>query len=82
MSGGDKAAGVNRNYWSGTTKSNNTTNAWNTNLSHGNTNNNAKTNANYVRCVRQPFGNGKSFLLVGSPKFLIVNFESLFYMKI
>lgn len=47
------ASGVNRNYWSGTTVSNNTANAWNTNLSNGNTNNNTKlTNQNYIRCVR------------------------------
>jgi len=38
--------------WSATTKSDNTTNAWNVNLSNGNTNNNGKTNANNVRCVR------------------------------
>ena len=52
MSDGTKASGVNRNYWSATTKSNNTTNAWNVNLSNGNTNNNGKTNGNNVRCVR------------------------------
>ncbi|MDD3190781.1 MAG: hypothetical protein PHI66_03775 [Candidatus Pacebacteria bacterium] len=57
-----KASGVNRNYWSGTTVSNNTGNAWNTNLSNGNTNNNGKTNTNYVRCVRFSLGNGKSFV--------------------
>ncbi|MFA5800476.1 MAG: DUF1566 domain-containing protein [Candidatus Peribacteraceae bacterium] len=51
-SDGTKASGVNRNYWSATTKSDNTTNAWNVNLSNGNTNNNGKTNANNVRCVR------------------------------
>lgn len=51
-SDGAKASGVNRNYWSATTKSDNTTNAWNVNLSNGNTNNNGKTNANNVRCVR------------------------------
>jgi hypothetical protein len=46
------------NFWSATTVSNNTQNAWNTNLNNGNTNNNNKTNgASYrVRCVR--FGNG------------------------
>ncbi|MBU2613670.1 DUF1566 domain-containing protein [Patescibacteria group bacterium] len=49
---GHITSGVNRNYWSSTTVSNNLTNAWNTNLSNGNTNNNAKINANYVRCVR------------------------------
>lgn len=43
------------NYWSSTTKSNNTNNAWNVNLNNGNTNNNDKTNStNYkVRCVRK-----------------------------
>jgi len=60
MSDEAKASGVNRNYWSATTKSDNTTNAWNVNLSNGNTNNNGKTNANNVRCVRPemntPFG--------------------------
>ncbi len=45
-------SGVNRNYWSATTKSNNTSNAWYTNLSNGNTNNNGKSNSKYVRCVR------------------------------
>ncbi len=45
--------GVNRNYWSATTESNNPTNAWNVNLSNGNTNNNLKSNPwNTVRCVR------------------------------
>ena len=44
--------GVERNYWSATTNSNNTTNAWNVDLSNGNTNNNNKTNPNNVRCVR------------------------------
>ena len=45
--------GVNRNYWSATSNSNNpATNAWNVNLSNGNTNNNNKTNTNNVRCVR------------------------------
>ncbi|KKW31354.1 MAG: hypothetical protein UY74_C0016G0011 [Candidatus Kaiserbacteria bacterium GW2011_GWC2_52_8b] len=58
--------GVNRNYWSATTVSNNTANAWNTNLSNGNTNNNAKTNANYVRCVRPGMVSSAS----GSPRFL------------
>jgi hypothetical protein len=43
------------NYWSSTTKSNNTSNAWNVNLNNGNTNNNNKTNdTSYrVRCVRK-----------------------------
>ena len=53
---GHKASGVNRNHWSASTVSNNTTNAWNTNLSNGNTNNNNKTNSNYVRCVRLGMG--------------------------
>jgi RNA-directed DNA polymerase len=45
--------GINRNYWSATTESNNPTNAWNVNLSNGNTNNNTKSNPNNtVRCVR------------------------------
>jgi len=45
--------GVDRNYWSATTKSNNTANAWNVDLANGNTNNNNKNNPNNtVRCVR------------------------------
>ena len=44
--------GVNRNYWSATTNSNNSTIAWYTNLSSGTTLTSTKTNANYVRCVR------------------------------
>ncbi len=49
-----EASGVNRNDWSATTKSDNPTNAWGTNLSIGNTYYNAKTTAYSVRCVRQP----------------------------
>jgi len=41
------------NYWTAT--ENNTTNAWNVNMSSGSTNNNNKTNSNYVRCVRGDF---------------------------
>jgi uncharacterized protein (TIGR02145 family) len=58
----DKSAGVEitrgkllhatSNYWSSTTNSNNTQNAWNMNQNNGNTNNNTKTNTNSVRCVR------------------------------
>ena len=55
-SGRTKASGVNRNHWSASTVSNNTTNAWRVNLSNGNTNNNNKTNSNYVRCVRLGMG--------------------------
>jgi len=40
------------NYWSSTTYSNNTTNAWNVNLNDGNVNNDNKTNTNYVWPVR------------------------------
>ncbi|MBW7956064.1 hypothetical protein H3C66_05010 [Patescibacteria group bacterium] len=40
------------NYWSSTTSSEGTQNAWRVNLNHGNTNNNTKTNNNSVRCVR------------------------------
>jgi len=47
-----ESQGVNRNHWSATTVSSNTTNAWLTTLSNGLTYNGAKTNANYVRCVR------------------------------
>lgn len=39
-------------YWSSTTNTNNSGNAWNVNFNNGNTNNNNKTNSNYVRCVR------------------------------
>jgi hypothetical protein len=39
-------------YWSSTTYSNNTTNAWNVNLNDGNVNNDNKTNTNYVWPVR------------------------------
>lgn len=49
-----EAAGVNRLYWSGTTLSWGTTYAWYTTLSHGSTYGTLKTNAPYVRCVRQP----------------------------
>ncbi|OGJ61604.1 hypothetical protein A3A67_03155 [Candidatus Peribacteria bacterium RIFCSPLOWO2_01_FULL_51_18] len=52
MNDGALGKGVLRDYWSVTTKSDNTTNAWNVNLSNGNTNNNGKTSANNVRCVR------------------------------
>ncbi len=62
MSDGTKASGVNRNYWSATTKSNNTTNAWNVNLSNGNTNNNGKTNGNTVRCVRSEMNTNPALL--------------------
>ncbi|MBI2591178.1 MAG: DUF1566 domain-containing protein [Candidatus Brennerbacteria bacterium] len=44
--------GVNRNYWSATTRSDNTTNAWYVWLSSGFTNFSAKTISNPVRCVR------------------------------
>ena len=44
--------GVSRNYWSATTRSDGTTNAWYTNLSIGSTSYNVKTGSNYVRCVR------------------------------
>lgn len=47
-----EASGVSRNYWSASTVSTNTTNAWHTYLSYGNTANNAKTSSYYVRCVR------------------------------
>jgi hypothetical protein len=47
-----EASGVSRTYWSATTKSYGTTNAWYTYLSSGFTTNDAKTNATYVRCVR------------------------------
>jgi hypothetical protein len=43
---------VSSNYWSSTTNASNTSNAWNVNFNNGNDNNNAKTNTNYVRCVR------------------------------
>ena len=49
-----EASGVSRYYWSATTKSDTATSAWLTNLSNGSTNYSAKTNATYVRCVRQP----------------------------
>ena len=42
----------NRYYWSATTLSNPTTYAWYTYLSYGGTNYSAKTDSNYVRCVR------------------------------
>jgi len=48
-----EASGVNRYYWSGTTVSFNTANAWLTYLSLGYTYyGNKLTNPNYVRCVR------------------------------
>ncbi|KKW31358.1 MAG: hypothetical protein UY74_C0016G0015 [Candidatus Kaiserbacteria bacterium GW2011_GWC2_52_8b] len=50
--GNVEATGVNRYYWSATTVSYNTANAWNTYLSFGYTYYTAKTNASYVRCVR------------------------------
>lgn len=40
------------NYWSGTEVPSDSANAYNVNLNNGNMNNNAKSNANYVRCVR------------------------------
>jgi hypothetical protein len=40
------------NYWSSTTNSNNTSNAWNVNLNDGNVNNDNQTNTNYVWPVR------------------------------
>jgi hypothetical protein len=52
-----EASGVNRNYWSGTTVSDNTGNAWRTYLSNGSTNGYGKTTTNYVRCVRFSLGN-------------------------
>jgi hypothetical protein len=57
LNGQALSSGINRNYWSATTVSNNPANAWNTNLSNGNTNNNTKvSNQNYVRCVRSEMG--------------------------
>ncbi len=47
-----EGTGVARYYWSATTVSNSTSNAWYTNLSNGSTTNAGKTNALYVRCVR------------------------------
>ena len=38
-------------FWSATTQSNNTANAWRVNLHNGNTNNNDKTNSNRILCV-------------------------------
>lgn len=49
-----EATGVNRYYWSATTRSDSTTYAWYTDLSNGYTYASAKTYAYYVRCVRQP----------------------------
>ena len=40
------------NYWSATTNTNNTDNAWNVNMNNGNVNNNNKSNNNYVWPVR------------------------------
>ena len=40
------------NYWSSTSYTNNTNNAWNVNMNDGNVNNNNKTNNNYVWPVR------------------------------
>jgi len=39
-------------FWSSSTQSDNTDNAWNVNFNNGNVNNNNKTNNNNVRCVR------------------------------
>ena len=39
-------------FWSSTTNTNNTDNAWNVNFNNGNVNNNNKTNNNNVRCTR------------------------------
>lgn len=47
-----EASDVNRYYWSSSTVSNSTTNAWRMGLSFGGTSTNAKTNSNYLRCVR------------------------------
>lgn len=47
-----ETAGISRNYWSATTRSSNTANAWYVHLSDGSTNNLNKTNFNYIRCVR------------------------------
>lgn len=48
------SAGANRIYWSATTKSYNTSIAWSIYLSYGYTTySDGKTNANYVRCVRE-----------------------------
>ena len=44
--------GVDRGYWSATTRSDVTTYAWHTYLSYGYTYSNAKTTSYYVRCVR------------------------------
>jgi len=43
-----------RHYWSATTRSNGTSNAWSTYLSNGNTYYAAKSDSNSVRCVRLP----------------------------
>ena len=47
-------AGGSRYYWSATTYSTTTTNAWCPDLSNGYTYSKAKTSSRYVRCVRQP----------------------------
>jgi hypothetical protein len=47
-----EASGVNRPYWSATTRSDYTSYAWFTYLSHGFTNSFAKSGSYYVRCVR------------------------------
>ena len=49
-----EASGVNRHYWSATTRSDGTSYAWNANLSNGFTAyyNSAKSDSIYVRCVR------------------------------
>ncbi len=47
-----EASGVTRNYWSATTRSRGTTDAWYTDLSNGYTGNGTETNTSYVRCVR------------------------------
>lgn len=70
-SDGTKASGVNRNYWSATTKSDNTTNAWNVNLSNGNTNNNGKTNANNVRCVRPEMNTYPALPGIAPPRLML-----------
>ena len=47
------AVGVDRNYWSATTVSGDTTYAWYVDFSYGFTDNNTKPNSSYVRCVRE-----------------------------
>ena len=43
---------ISNNYWSSTTYASNTSYAWVVCFSYGNDYHNAKTNSNYVRCVR------------------------------